>query len=819
MEKLLQHLNSGWEYAFCDHGSVKGPQAAARLRFRPATVPGVNLSLLQRDGLVKPDTAVDYEDSFRPYALKDFVFRTVFSGAGAAGKKKVFLCFEGLDTVAEVFLNGRRVGAAENAHLEYRFDVKKALVPGANSLFVIFRSPVHEAWRRKKLLDRGFNDILKTAFMFIRKPAYSYFWDWGPSIPVSGIHRPVTLLAYDRAVIDDYHVRYKITGKRVRGEVTVLASGADGAKASVLIDNRLFSAIVRRGTARVTFRVDNVRLWWPNGEGDPVLYDMEVRLGREGLLDEKMHRIGFRTIRLAQPRREDNKGTRFSFVVNGKEVFCRGYNWIPVDNDVPRGFDLYRGNLDLAQKGNVNMLRVWGGGYYEDNEFYRLCDERGILVWQDGMFACASYPDQDPGFMASVKEELACNIRRLRNFTSLALWCGENESHQGFDEWGWKTQGNRFYGARIYDRLFPALVRKLDPDRFYWNGSPYSGKKGVKANNPMHGDTHFWDLFARTQDYSSFDSQPGGFISETGIQGLPDLRTALTIVDKGDESVGSFAVDTRNHWYNPSKNERLIKFGAARYRIKGDFKNDVILSNLGEAEYLKYAVEHWRSMGHGNCDGVLVWQLNDCWPAISWSTVDYNLIPKAAWYFLREAYANDLVIYRQKSTWKYFPDQDCNGKVYVASERDGLKTGEVLYRAVRLNGEVVEKRSMKVRLNGRGVACLGDLTLPDYRKNRFDCVAEFVLKWNGKEAARNLYTFTRPKYMKIRKPRLSLVQDGAQGLTVRAESFVKSLYLFHPDKKVVFGDNYFDMLPGEKRTVKASTPFSVKQVRPMAYFH
>ena len=398
-----------------------------------------------------------------------------------------------------IWLNGERLGQTEDCHLGYELQRRRQAQSGARTLCCC-SSGRPGSKESGGATHRACTSPAHTwAFRLpsIRKPAYSFFWDWGPQIPVSGVFRPVYLKSFDQAEIGDVYIHYNIVGKMVNGAVEVSARGEGMRRATLRLAGQEWSAQFAGDKAVVAFTLDDAQLWYPNGEGEPHLYDVEVTLSDgDKALDSRQQRIGFRTIEVLRDKRADGRGERFVFKVNGKEIFCRGYNWIPVDNAIPRGYDkLYRGNLDLAKAGNVNMLRVWGGGYYEDDQFYRLCDERGIMVWQDGAFACSLYPDTDPAFMALVKNELTYNIKRLRNCTSLAIWCGENENHWGYDDW-WKAENKfaHFYGGDIYGKLFPDLVKQLDPDRFYWNGSPYSEPAGKRANDEASGDTHYWDL-------------------------------------------------------------------------------------------------------------------------------------------------------------------------------------------------------------------------------------------------------------------------------------------------------------------------------------
>lgn len=821
MDVTRHDLHAGWRFA-CAAADVHSPKACEGLTYYPAKVPGVNLTDLQAAGLVEPDTSATYEDSFAPYALRDFVYLTEFAAADVAQKKHVFLCCDGLDTVCDVWLNGEQVGSGENAHLGYEFDVTGRLRIGANTLLIIFHSPLIAGRRRRERLDPGFpRSHLDLPFPFIRKPAYSFFWDWGPQIAVSGIFRPIYLKGYDEGMLEDVHVRYSIEGRNVTGTVAASARGLDRGTISVRLAGQRFTAPLIDGKALVPFAIDDARLWYPNGEGEQALYDLETTLsGDGGALDVRRQRIGFRSIELLRDARPDGQGQRFVFRVNGKEIFCHGYNWIPVDNAVPRGYGrVYKGNLDLARAGRCNMLRVWGGGYYEDDEFYSLCDERGILVWQDGAFACSLYPDTDPGFMASVEAELKYNIKRLRNCTSLALWCGENENHWGYDDW-WRGEDHfpHFYGSNIYDKLFPTLVKELDPDRCYWNGSPYSEQPGVRANDELQGDTHYWDLHGNCGDLSGYLSSAPSFVSETGIQSLPDLRTALTIGGPDDRHMQSFVFDTRNHFESPAKNDRLLKFTAALFRVASSFDESVVVSNLAHAEYMKVAIEHWRSQAN-QCSGVLIWQLNDCWPAISWAAVDYNLQPKACFYYMQRAFAPDIVGFMQHSAIDYGAAANARGDLFVSSERDGVRAGTVTLDVLTVAGQPVDRQVYPVRLQGRGAVALGEIDLPDYKMHRFNCLAVFTLALDDGTTARNAYTFSRPKHMELPKPRVTVEQVSDTRLRVHSDIFAKGVYLFHPDMAVVFSDNYIDLLPGEERLIETTGAASAGDVRIICYHH
>ncbi|MCB9503852.1 MAG: glycoside hydrolase family 2 protein [Deferribacteres bacterium] len=821
MDTTKKYLHSGWEYAFCEHESVHTPSNFSDLIFRPAKVPGSNLSDLQKDGFVEKDTSPDYESSFSPYKRKDFIYRTTFSSGGVSDKKQVYLCFDGLDTVCEIFLNGKKLASIQNCHVRYRFPIKELIRDASNELTLVFRSPTLESQKRQKAYPVRFPTHLDIDYMYLRKPAYSFFWDWGPQIPVSGVFRPVYLHAFDDACIDDYQIRYQVLPDKVVGTVKIHTTTIEQAEVLLNVGEISFSKTFSGTECTVEFEIPNALLWYPNGAGEPYLYDLQLTLNKHGVLDKKTQRIGFRKIEISQEKRTDGKGTRFLFNVNEEPILCRGYNWIPFDNDVPRGGDAYyREYIELAQKNNVNMLRIWGGGFYEDDEFYRQCDEKGIMVWQDGMFACTLYPDDQPEFMREVKAELTDNIKRLRNYTSLVLWCGENECHQAYHQW-WADRHEefpRFYGEKIYHELYPNLVKKYDPDRFYWPGSPYSEGKNKDFNDLFSGDSHPWLLFINTMDFTNYRADVPSFVSENGIQSFPDLRTTLSIGEQEDRHFQSYVFDTRNHFESPAKNERLLKFIAALFRFEMDFENLVYLSNLAQAEYLKYAIEHWRSHAY-DFGGVLIWQFNDCWPAISWSAVDYNRLPKALYYYMTRTYANDLVGFKQNFDINFDPEVEQHGTLFVASEHKGKCTGELEWQVVKFDGSVQSKGSVAVAMPGSGAKIIQDFTVPDYKKRRFDSVLHLQVKWDDGRSAENLYTLSRPKHMHFQKPAFSISQLTPTSISIEIDTFAKGIYIFHPDKRVTFDDNYFDLMPGIVKEITASVSISTGDLQVFSYYH
>jgi beta-mannosidase len=376
----------------------------------------------------------------------------------------------------------------------------------------------------------------------------------------------------------------------------------------------------------------------------------------------------------------------------------------------------------------------------------------------------------------------------------------------------------RLFGSKLFDQLFPVLVRQLDPMRFYWNGSPFSDRVDVKSNDPLHGDTHYWTLHTSCGDPSEYSNHPGGFVSETGIQALPDLRTALEIGREGEKHIQSFLFESRNHFESMAKNDRLIKFISAFFRYSDQFEQGVHLSNLAQGEYLKQAVEHWRSLAP-DCSGVLIWQLNDCWPCISWSAVDYNLLPKASYYYLQRAFAEDIVIFKQKGSIVLDPERMSEGEVFVCINSQGKREGTLRMQIVRLDGEIMDTSESVLEVTGPGATCIQKVRLNDFSLRRFDSVLHLSIDWNDDTQIENVYTLSRPKYMHLRKPEIELVKIDDRTFSVRTDTFAKGIYLFHPEKSVVLDDNYFDLMPGKEKLVRSASPFEVSEIECFSYYH
>ncbi|MCX7030154.1 MAG: hypothetical protein NTU62_08550, partial [Spirochaetes bacterium] len=642
-----------------DHLSLDGTWQIARRGaddWIDASVPGCVHTALLAAGHIGDPFFRDNEDRLQWITEADWVYRRNFDvPAAALGRERILLHFDGLDTLATVTLNGKELGRTDNMFRTWEFDVKGSLVECGNQLEILFVSPIPFLAERERIrhLPDWHHDREVAGRGWLRKEPCSFGWDWGPHLASCGPWKPVTILAWDTARIADLRVRQdhsqpgsvtlsvalgveraESAGLGLGVEVSVLRGGREVAKAV---------AGVAADRAAAALRIDNPELWWPNGLGSQPLYDVVVTLRDEGgcVLDTASRRIGLRTLRL--DRHADRWGESFQFKVNGAAFFAKGANWIPADTFVTRLTPADYGRLvGDAAEANMNMLRLWGGGIWERDEFYEACDERGICVWHDFMFACSAYPAFDESFLANVRAEAEENVRRLRHHASIALWCGNNELEQGLvgDAWTDRTMSWEDYG-RLFDRLLPEVVREVDPDRDYWPASPHTPVGDRRNfNDPASGDAHLWEVWHGRKPFEWYRTCGHRFNSEFGFQSFPEPRTVRGYTDPDDRNVTSWVME--RHQRSGIGNTVIIQYLLDWFRMPTDFDATLRLSQVLQAMAMKYAVEHWRrSMPRGM--GTLYWQLNDCWPVASWSSIDWHGRWKALHHLARRFFAPVLV--------------------------------------------------------------------------------------------------------------------------------------------------------------------------------
>jgi beta-mannosidase len=753
-------LTEGWSLVA---GQGSGVPENVAGRSVAAAVPGCVHTDLLAAGLIPDPYLGDNEAELTWIGETDWTYRTTFTWSGE-DEDRVDLVCDGLDTVATVTLNGVELGRTANMHRGYRFPVRDHLRVGANSLVVDFASPLRYARKFPDLphgYDRPYNQI--------RKMACNFGWDWGPALVTSGIWRPIALDSWSVARLGTVRPQVDLDGTvgvradlvRAGDEPLVLIATAGGSTAKVSI---------AAGTSYVeaSLTVPNPQVWWPRGYGDQPLYDLEVTLatGDGVVLDRWQRRIGFRSVALDTA--PDDEGSAYTVVVNDGPVFVKGANWIPDDcfpTRVTR--ERYEQRLRQACEAGVNYLRVWGGGIYESDDFYDVADELGLLVGQDFLFACAAYTEEE-----RLREEIAAEAReqviRLASHPSLVTWTGNNECIWGFHDWGWREQlADVTWGAGYYFDLLPKVVAELDPTRPYWPGSPYGGDPDRYPNDPGHGSTHQWDVWWKSPDYAGYRASVPRFVAEFGFQGPANWPTM-------------------QHGYHQKAADGDAKIAAALetylppHRDEDDWH---YLAQLNQARAISLGVEHFRSY-RGRCMGTVVWQLNDCWPVVSWAAIDGEGRRKLLWHALRHSYAPRLLTFQ--------PRGDTVALIAVNDSTDRWQH-EVVVRRVALDGS--ELATVRLEIDApAGTA--STLELPVDVAVPGDERAELLV------ADGTWWTFTTDREMAYPKAQYDAVvepaPDGAR-VVVTARTILRDLVLF-PDRldpAASVDTALVNLLPGE----------------------
>ncbi len=783
----------------------------------PATVPGgVHTDLLALGHI--PDPFVrDNENSVQWVAEHDWEYRRLFTVAPPLfEEQKIFLVCDGLDTLAEVWLNGQLLGETANMFRRYSWPVETFLRPGENELHIVFHSPL--AFIRARQAEqplRGGGDI--AGGPHLRKAPYQWGWDWGPKLPTIGIWKDIRLEGFSIARLNNILIRQNHADGQVGLSATV--SLETWQEADLLVSLQIASPEGQTQTVRAApdrcagptpgctlqTLIHNPQLWWPNGYGAQPLYEAEIALWQgETLLDRRVFQIGLRT--LALRREPDEWGESFQFVVNGVPIFAKGANWIPPDSFPTRlNDDHLEWLLGSAAEAHMNMLRAWGGGYYPDDRFYDLCDRYGILVWQDFIFACGIYPD-DQTFLENVRQEAVENVRRLRHHPSLALWCGNNEMEEGWVDWEWDDPADpanqRLKAA--YDRLFhhvlPAIIATEDPDRPYWPSSPSSGIPFDHPNSPARGDMHYWEVWHGRKPFRAYRQQYPRFMSEFGFQSLPPLATIQTYAPPEEQNITSYIME--HHQRSPSGNGLMIAQMTDSFRLPKDFPSLVYVSMVLQAEGIRYGVEHWRR-NRQRVAGTLYWQLDDCWPVASWSSIDYFGRWKALHYLARRFYAPLLLSIEENGL---------RMDLHLTSDLLQPWTGRVLWRLERLDGHILEQKELAAtaapQCNTRlcSLDFLGRLSDAEVRHTVL--IAEL---WQADVLiGQSLATFVPNKHLALTKPRLQWeVEDEQAGralIRLRTASLARFVELSLSGADAVFSDNYFDLSPNRERRVSVPLP-------------
>ncbi|MGN7860429.1 glycoside hydrolase family 2 protein [Microbacterium sp. 22303] len=789
-----------------------------------ATVPGCVHTDLLAGGLI-PDPYLDDNEALLAWiGLVDWTYETRFDWT-AGGHERHDLVFDGLDTVATVRLNGTIVLEAANQHRSYRVDARAALVEGENVLEVAFRSPIRYA--NAQSLELGARPRpYPLPYEAIRKSAANFGWDWGIATYTSGIWRPVRVESWSVARLAEVRIAATPTvgGGRAEAVVRVERASEDAASSFVLtatLGGSRGEVLLPAGSDTAVLAVEAAGLerWWPAGYGDQPLYDVHVSIREEpphvrGDLDAVVRRVGFRTVEWDTA--PDADGTPFTLVVNGQPVFVKGVNWIP-DDALPVRVDRarYERRLQQALAANLNLIRVWGGGIYESDDFYALCDELGLLTWQDFLFACAAYPEEEP-LRGEIEAEARENIVRLADHASLVLLTGNNENLWGHEDWGWKSYlDGATWGAYYYHELFPALVAELAPHVPYSPGSPFSPAQAdgttPHPNAEPHGTMHLWEQWNR-RDYPTYREHLPRFVAEFGWQGPPAWSTLVRSVSDSPltpESPGMVV-----HQKAMEGNVKLTNGLLPHFRVPADMETWHWAMQLNQAHAVRFALDHFRSLAPYTM-GAVVWQLNDCWPVTSWAAIDGDERLKPLWFALKAAFAPRVVTIQPRD----------DGLVAVLGNDTGSDwSGSLAVRRLGFDGSELAVQTVSVSVPARGslsvaidasVATAGDaaaeLLVADVRDRSLSERSET----NGAvPVGRGFWYFAEPRDSAL--PAAELTIDAtpvAEGTEVRltASTLVRDLTLLVDkiDPDAVTEQGLVTLLPGE------STVFTVRHTSPL----
>ena len=793
-----QSLTSLWQ--FRQLGSIE---------WLPAQVPGgVHTDLMALARIPDPFVS-DNEKRVAWVAESDWEYHTTFNvQADVFQRKNIWLVCDGLDTLALLTLNGKALGETNNMFRQYRFDIKPLLKAEGNELTITFKSPVK--FVTEKNTARPMNGVSQAIAggPHLRKAPCHFGWDWGPQLPPIGIWKDIYLEAYDSARISEVHLRQKHDNGKVtisaRVEVengnaplsaTLLVTAPDGSEQA---ESESFTS----ASGVVSVQVKNPQLWWPNGLGDQPLYQVRVLLSEGNqTLDEKKYQMGLRKIELKQE--PDEWGKSFTFVVNGHPFFAKGADWIPADSFPTRlTEEALEGLIRSAVATHQNMLRVWGGGFYEDERFYDLCDRYGILLWQDFIFSCSIYPLDEPEFLENVRVEVVENIRRIRHRASLALWCGNNEMEQGWAEWGWQNPELDTLKA-VYDKFFHHTLKDWcnaeDPDNVYWPSSPSSDVPFEDPNGQIQGDAHYWEVWHRGKPFTAYRDQYPRFMSEFGFQALPPLETIRTFAEESEWNMTSYIME--RHQKNDSGNSLIVRQMLDTFRLPKDFDALVYLSLVLQAEGIRYGVEHWRR--HTNrVSGTLYWQLNDCWPVASWASLDYFGRWKALHYAARRFYAPLMLS---------IEDAPPKQSIFISSDLMKDWSGKVRWSLVDLDGKVLTSGEKAASVSVNGVTAVESLDFSQYLNDDLRRELAFIAElWEGDTClARQSAFFAPTKHLKLKAPQITSTlsaKDGVLSIEISSKSFARLVEVSLSGADVVFSDNYFDLPANTKVTVTAPLP-------------
>lgn len=762
-------------------------------------IPGTVLSGLLAAGKIKDPFYRTNEDATRALFWKDYVFTRTFDvDEELLAQQHIVLVCEGLDTLAEISINGTFLAKTDNMHRTWKFQAKKLLHPGKNEIQIVFRSVLrfiedypYEAHKKINYIPCG----SMKGNQLLRKAHSMFGWDWGPQTIDAGIFRDIYLQGYSHARIEDIRIHQQ-HAKNVSVQTSItLSESVPGQKLCVELsedgaDKPLQTKLCKTnadGVAAVDFVIENPKLWWPNDYGDQPLYIVRTTLlDEDGTnLESITRRIGLRTLTISQEK--DEWGNEFAFCVNGVKIFTRGGNYIPDDclytRITEKKLDYI---LESCRRAHFNCVRVWGGGYYPSDAFYDLCDEKGLIVWQDLMYACNVY-DVTDAFAENCRQETYDNVRRLRHHASLGLWCGNNEIESAWDHWGDFQKETPYLRAdyiRLFEEVLPKAVQEADGETFYWHSSPSSSGCFDNPDDANRGDTHYWDVWHGQKPFTDYRKYFFRFCSEFGFQSFPCAKTVNSFTLEDDRNIFSRVMES--HQKNDAANGKMLYYLSENLRYPKDLTHLLYASQVLQGMAIKYGVDHWRR-NRGRCMGTLYWQINDDWPAPSWSSIDYFGRWKALHYMAQKFYAPHAVSMTLE-------DHRCH--VYFSNE--SFETTEYsLTLSIRdLSGNVLETYETKGNSPAFSAIETAVVDICSWEDQKDDVFLEAVIHTKDQKVLKDVETLVPYKYLNLKNPVISTEAEETNDafiLHISSDCFAPFVALDFDDADVIFSDNFFHL--------------------------
>ncbi len=782
-----------------------------------AVVPGTVYTDLLREGVMEDPFWKDNEDKALKLMDNDYEYVCNFSKPSEAETSDVvILRCEGLDTIADVYLNGKLLGNTNNMHRTWEFEIKE-LLEKDNELKIYFHSPTKYIAKAYEKAPTAGTDDAMPGFVHIRKAHCMFGWDWGAHLPDAGIFRPISILCFSKARLETVSILQN------HDNVVIDSDGTESGKVTLdvnpvvkelsLKENQLsFEVRITEPDGKdavistfekienVRIEIENPKLWWPNGYGKHPLYDIEVILkDKDGnAIDSWKRRIGLRSCTVSTAK--DEWGNEFCFVVNGVKIFAMGADYIPEDHLLGRVTpEVTRKLLEKAVFANHNSIRVWGGGYYPDDWLFDICDELGLLVWQDFMFACGVY-DLTEEFEANIRAEFKDNIIRLRHHASLGLMCGNNEMEVFVDNGVWvsKPSEKRDYTI-MYEYIIPNMLKEFGPQITYWPASPSSGGCFDNPNDENRGDVHYWEVWHGNNPFSDYRKFYFRFLSEFGFQSFPAEKTVESFTDDpADKNVFSYIME--KHQRNGAANGKIMNYMQQTYLYPSDFSTVIYASQMLQADAIRYGVEHFRR-NRGRCMGAVVWQLNDCWPVASWSSIDYCGRLKALHYAEKRFFAPVVISCQEEGELtcerqlNWLPREIKQEAVFsVSNETRNDIDVNIKWELRNADGSVVRSTSEIKHVPALSSVWTDKVFFED--ADRFNQYISYSAEVDGKVVSSGTAILTVPKYFKYQNPHLTANVSGNR-ITVHAEAYARGVEILNENEDLVLSDNYFDMNAGE----------------------